>query len=126
MTPKAAYNASSLGRPGETNLGEKAECRLVDDLAEIDTVAISSKVQVTIPSKIRKQLGIGKGERLLVAREQNAIMLIPIPNLSELACVDEELFTGRRPSGDQKGVDQETALPSGNLDRMYLYLSFRA
>ena len=76
-------------------------------MAETDTVTVSSKGQVTIPSKIRKQLGIGKGERLLVAREQNAIRLIPVPKLSELAGVDEELFRGRRPSKELEAMRRE-------------------
>ncbi len=76
-------------------------------MAEIETVTVSSKGQVTIPSKIRRQLRIGKGERLLVAREGNAIRLIPLPKLSELAGVDEELFRGRRPSEEIEAMRRE-------------------
>lgn len=71
-------------------------------------VTISSKGQVTIPSKMRRQLGIGKGERLLVTREENAIKLIPVPKLSELAGVDEELFRGRRPSKEIESMRRES------------------
>jgi len=76
-------------------------------LAEIETVTVSSKGQVTIPSKLRRQLGIRKGERLLVAREENAIRLVPIPKLSQLAGVDEELFRGRKPSDEIEATRKE-------------------
>jgi len=76
-------------------------------LSETTTVTVSSKGQITIPSKLRRQLGIGKGQRLLVAREENAIRLLPIPKLSELAGVDEELFRGRRPSEEIEAMRKE-------------------
>ena len=76
-------------------------------MAEIETVTVSSKGQVTIPSKLRRQLGIRKGERLLVAREENAIRLVPIPKLSQLAGVDEELFRGRKPSDEIEATRKE-------------------
>jgi len=76
-------------------------------LAEIETVTVSSKGQVTIPSKLRRQLGIRKGERLLVAREENGIRLVPVPRLSQLAGVDEELFRGRKPSAEIQATRKE-------------------
>ena len=72
-----------------------------------ETVTVSSKGQVTIPSKLRRQLGIRKGERLLVAREENAIRLVPIPKLSQLAGVDEGLFRGRKPSDEIEATRKE-------------------
>ncbi len=80
---------------------------LGDSLAEIETVTVSSKGQVTIPSKIRRELGIVKGERLLVAREENAIKLVPVPKLSELAGVDEGVFRGRKPSDEIETMRKE-------------------
>ena len=76
-------------------------------MAEIETVTVSSKGQVTIPSKLRRQLRIRKGERLLVAREENAIRLVPVPKLSELAGVDEEVFRGRKPSDEIEAMRKE-------------------
>jgi AbrB family looped-hinge helix DNA binding protein len=67
-------------------------------LAETETVTISSKGQVTLPSKLRRKLKLAKGEKLLVTSEDNAIKLIPVPKLSKLAGIDEELFANRKPS----------------------------
>jgi AbrB family looped-hinge helix DNA binding protein len=67
-------------------------------LTEAETVTVSSKGQVTIPSKLRRRLKIAKGEKLLVVNEDNAIKLVPVPKLSKLAGVDKELFANRKPS----------------------------
>jgi AbrB family looped-hinge helix DNA binding protein len=61
-------------------------------------VTVSSKGQVTLPSKVRKRLKIVKGEKFLVINEDNAIKLVPVPKLSALAGVDQELFAKRKPS----------------------------
>jgi AbrB family looped-hinge helix DNA binding protein len=62
------------------------------ELALMETVTVSSKGQVTIPSRLRKELKIGKGEKLLIVREGNLIKMIPVPRLSNLAGVDKEVF----------------------------------
>jgi len=63
-----------------------------------ETVTVTSKGQITIPSKLRRDLKIVEGEKLLILREGDAIKIVPIPKLSRLAGVDEELFKGRKPS----------------------------
>jgi AbrB family looped-hinge helix DNA binding protein len=63
-----------------------------------ETVTITSKGQITIPSKLRKKLRIEEGEKLLIFDEGNELRMIPIPKLSELAGVDEGVFKGRKPS----------------------------
>jgi AbrB family looped-hinge helix DNA binding protein len=70
-------------------------------------VTVSSKGQVTIPSKLRKRLRIVKGERFLVVQENSAIKLVPVPKLSKLAGVDEEVFRGRKPSEEIEVVRKE-------------------
>ena len=70
-------------------------------------VTVSSKGQVTIPSKLRKRLRIVKGERFLVVQENSAIKLVPVPKLSKLAGVDEEVFRGRKPSGEIEAMRKE-------------------
>jgi len=70
-------------------------------------VTVSSKGQVTIPSKLRKRLRIVKGERFLVIQEKNAIRLVPVPKLSKLAGVDEEVFKGRKPSEEIEATRKE-------------------
>jgi len=76
-------------------------------LGETETVVVSSKGQITIPSKLRKQLRIEKGERLLVVQENGAIKLVPVPKLSKLAGVDEEVFRGRKPSDEIEAMRKE-------------------
>ncbi|MGQ9723480.1 MAG: AbrB/MazE/SpoVT family DNA-binding domain-containing protein, partial [Candidatus Jordarchaeum sp.] len=63
----------------------------------VELVTVTSKGQVIIPSRLRKELNIVKGEKLLVISEGNAIKMIPVPKLSEMAGVDKELFLGRKP-----------------------------
>jgi AbrB family looped-hinge helix DNA binding protein len=79
----------------------------VGELALVETVTVTSKGQVTIPSKLRKELRIVEGEKLLIIREGNAIKIIPVPKLSELAGVDEEVFRGRKPSGEIDAMRKE-------------------
>ena len=79
----------------------------VGELALVETVTVTSKGQVTIPSRLRKELRIVEGEKLLVIREGNAIKIIPVPKLSELAGVDEEVFRGRKPSGEIDAMRKE-------------------
>jgi AbrB family looped-hinge helix DNA binding protein len=76
-------------------------------LTETEIVTVSSKGQVTIPSKLRKRLRIVKGERFLVVQENSAIKLVPVPKLSKLAGVDEEVFRGRKPSEEIEVVRKE-------------------
>ena len=70
-------------------------------------VTVSSKGQVTLPSKLRKRLKISKGEKLFVVSENNTIKLVPVPKLSELAGVDKELFKNRKPSEELKAMRKE-------------------
>ena len=73
----------------------------------VETVTISSKGQVTIPSKLRKDLKLTEGEQLLVIREDDTIRFIPIPKLSKLAGVDEAIFKGRKPSAEVRAMRKE-------------------
>ena len=76
-------------------------------LALAETVTVTSKGQVTIPSRLRKELRILEGEKLLIVREGNAIKIIPVPKLSRLAGVDEEVFRGRKPSEEIEAMRKE-------------------
>ncbi|MEM2926034.1 MAG: AbrB/MazE/SpoVT family DNA-binding domain-containing protein [Candidatus Bathyarchaeia archaeon] len=73
----------------------------------MEVVTVSSKGQVTIPSKFRKRMRIVKGERFLVVQEDNAIKLVPVPKLSKLAGVDEDVFRGRKPSEEIEVMRKE-------------------
>ena len=73
----------------------------------VETVTVTSKGQVTIPSKLRRDLKIVEGEKLLVIREDETIRIIPIPKLSKLAGVDEELFKNKKPSADIEATRKE-------------------
>lgn len=73
----------------------------------VETVTVTSKGQVTIPSRLRRELRIVEGEKLLIIREGNAIKIIPVPKLSQLAGVDEEVFRGRKPSEEIETMRRE-------------------
>ena len=73
----------------------------------VGTVTVTSKGQVTIPSRLRRELRILKGEKLLIVREVNAIKIIPVPKLSKLAGVDEEMFRDRKPSEEIETMRKE-------------------
>ncbi len=76
-------------------------------MVEVETVTVSSKGQVTLPSKLRRRLKIAKGEKLLVINEDNVIKLMPVPKLSKLAGVDKDLFAGRKPSEELATMRRE-------------------
>jgi AbrB family looped-hinge helix DNA binding protein len=76
-------------------------------LTESEIVTVSSKGQVTLPSRIRKQLKIAKGEKYLVVNEDSVIKLVPIPKLSKLAGIDKELFANRKPSKELGNMRKE-------------------
>ena len=75
------------------------------ELAE--TVTITSKGQVTIPSRLRKKLRIEEGEKLLIFDEDNELRIVRVPKLSELAGVDEALFRGKKPSKELDVIRNE-------------------
>jgi len=80
-------------------------CRV--KLALVETVTVTSKGQVTIPSRLRRELRIVKGEKFLIVREGNVIKMIPVPKLSNLAGVDKEVFKGRKPSEEIEAMRKE-------------------
>ncbi|MEM2959708.1 MAG: AbrB/MazE/SpoVT family DNA-binding domain-containing protein [Candidatus Jordarchaeaceae archaeon] len=73
----------------------------------VELVTVTSKGQVVIPSRLRKELNIVEGEKLLVIREGNAIKMIPVPKLSQMAGVDKEVFKGRKPSEEIREMRKE-------------------
>ena len=76
-------------------------------MTEAEIVTVSSKGQVTLPSKLRRRLKIAKGEKLLIVNEDNVIKLVPVPKLSKLAGVDKELFANRKPSEEFESMRKE-------------------
>ena len=72
-----------------------------------ETVTVTSKGQITIPSRLRRELRIVEGERILLIREGDAIKIVPIPKLSKLTGVDEEMFKGRMPSKEIEAMRKE-------------------
>ena len=73
----------------------------------VEIVTVTSKGQITIPSRLRRELKITEGEKLLVMREGNAIKMIPVPKLSRMAGIDKELFKGRKPSREIEEMREE-------------------
>jgi AbrB family looped-hinge helix DNA binding protein len=73
----------------------------------VETVTVTSKGQITIPSKLRKELKIEEGEKLLVIREGDTIKIVPMPRLSKLAGIDKDVFKGKKPSKDIEAIRKE-------------------
>ena len=73
----------------------------------VEIVTVTSKGQITIPSKIRRELKIVKGDKLLLIREGNTIKIIPVPKLSKMAGIDKPLFKGRKPSKEIEEMRRE-------------------
>jgi len=73
----------------------------------VEIVTVTSKGQITIPSRLRRELKITEGEKLLVMREGNAIKMIPVSKLSRMAGIDKELFKGRKPSREIEEMREE-------------------
>lgn len=55
----------------------------------MEVVKLSSKGQIVIPAKIRKELKLSKGDKLLIERKGDAIILRPVVKLSKLRGVDK-------------------------------------
>ena len=64
----------------------------------METVTVRRRGQITIPAELRRKLEITEGTKLIVVDEEDAIKLIPVPKLSQLAGIDKEVFKERKPS----------------------------
>ena len=73
----------------------------------MEVVTVSSKGQITIPSRLRKKMNLEEGEALLITEEDGAIKIIPVPKLSKLAGVDREVFRGKVPSKEVEETREE-------------------
>ncbi|PIQ72081.1 hypothetical protein COV86_04925, partial [Candidatus Roizmanbacteria bacterium CG11_big_fil_rev_8_21_14_0_20_35_14] len=60
---------------------DKASLLVYTFLTMLQTVRITSKRQITIPVKIFNELGFSQGDRLLVKKKDNSIMLTPAEDL---------------------------------------------
>jgi len=58
-------------------------------VVKVKVVKLSSKGQIVIPAKIRKELKLSKGDKLLLERNGDAIILRPMVKLSKLRGVDK-------------------------------------
>lgn len=68
---------------------------------------MTAKGQITIPADLRRKLQIVEGAKLIVILEGDALKMIPIPKLSQLAGVDREVFKGRKPSEELEKMREE-------------------
>ncbi len=73
----------------------------------VETATVTSKGQITIPSRLRRELRIIEGEKVLFVREGDTLKIVPLPKLSKLAGVDEEIFRGRKPSAELETIRKE-------------------
>lgn len=50
----------------------------------METVKVSSKYQIVIPSKIRKSLNITAGQKVSMIEYKNHIEVVPTPDISKM------------------------------------------
>jgi AbrB family looped-hinge helix DNA binding protein len=55
---------------------------------EMSVVKLSSKGQVVIPAKLRRELGLSDGDSIIISREDDALVLKPVVRISRLRGVD--------------------------------------
>lgn len=60
----------------------------IKNVVKVNIVRISSKGQIVIPAKMRKELGLEKGDKMLIDRREGVIILKPIVKLSRLKGID--------------------------------------
>lgn len=73
----------------------------------METITVTTKGQITIPADLRRELQISEGTKLIVTREGEALKIIPVPKLSQLAGVDKDIFKGRKPSKELEKMRKE-------------------
>lgn len=73
----------------------------------MDIVTLSSKGQIVIPAEVRKELGLAKGNKIVVERKEDTIILRPIPNLSQLKGVDDIERASEKLKQKRKAWDEE-------------------
>lgn len=55
----------------------------------MEIVKLSSKGQIVVPAKIRKELGLSEGDKLFIDRKQGEVILHPVVKLSKLRGIDK-------------------------------------
>ncbi|MCW3134262.1 MAG: AbrB/MazE/SpoVT family DNA-binding domain-containing protein [Methanophagales archaeon] len=60
----------------------------------MEIVKLSSKGQIVIPAWIRRELGLSGGDKLLIHREDDGVILKPVVKLSRLRGIDKGRLEG--------------------------------
>lgn len=55
----------------------------------MEIVKLSAKGQIVIPAWLRKELGLSEGDKLLIERKQEDVILKPVVKLSKLRGIDK-------------------------------------
>jgi AbrB family looped-hinge helix DNA binding protein len=55
----------------------------------MEIVKLSAKGQIVIPAWLRKELGLSEGDKLLIERKQEEVILKPVVKLSKLRGIDK-------------------------------------
>jgi|LGOV01.1.fsa_nt_gb AbrB family looped-hinge helix DNA binding protein len=55
----------------------------------MEIVKLSSKGQIVIPAWLRRELGLLEGDKLLIERRQEEVVLKPVVKLSKLRGIDK-------------------------------------
>ncbi len=73
----------------------------------MDVVRISSKGQIVIPARMRKELGLSEGDKLIIDKRGDVIVLKPVVKLSKLRGVDKLEGASREVDKIRKEWDKE-------------------
>jgi len=58
-------------------------------VVKMEIVKLSAKGQIVIPARLRKELGLSEGDRLVIERKQEEVILKPVVKLSKLRGIDK-------------------------------------
>lgn len=77
--------------------------------AVLDIAKITSKGQVTIPASVRREMGLGEGDRILFVLEDDGRITLSGSNLDALRAV-QSAFRGKAEEAGLRGPDDVVEL----------------
>jgi len=73
----------------------------------MEIVRLSVKGQIVIPARIRKELGLSAGDKLLVERKHESVILKPATKLSKLRGIDKSKVASEEVDTLREDWDEE-------------------
>lgn len=73
----------------------------------MEMVRLSVKGQIVIPARIRKELGLSAGDKLLIEQRHESVILKPATKLSKLKGIDKSKVASGEVDKLREGWDEE-------------------